>query len=106
MLTDTKIRAAKPTEKPYKLADGEGLYLLINPDGGRWAAQGHQQQAPGNDARYHPDAAGPFALSGVFEPAHDDAYKDHVVDSQHDLQDHKDDKTDDTFGCKKMLHAY
>ena len=36
MLTDTKIRAAKPTEKPYKLADGEGLYLLINPDGGRW----------------------------------------------------------------------
>lgn len=36
MLTDAKIRAAKPTEKPYKLSDGEGLYLLINPDGGRW----------------------------------------------------------------------
>lgn len=35
MLTDAKIRAAKPTEKPYKLADGEGLYLLITPTGAR-----------------------------------------------------------------------
>ncbi len=35
MLTDAKIRAAKATEKPYKLADGEGLYLLINPNGSR-----------------------------------------------------------------------
>lgn len=35
-LTDTAIKAAKPREKPYKLFDGEGLYLLINPDGSRW----------------------------------------------------------------------
>ena len=35
-LTDTEIRAAKPLEKPYKLFDGGGLYLLINPDGSRW----------------------------------------------------------------------
>jgi integrase len=35
-LADTEIRAAKPTEKPYKLYDGGGLYLLINPDGSRW----------------------------------------------------------------------
>lgn len=35
-LTDAAIRAAKPTEKPRKLFDGGGLYLLINPDGSRW----------------------------------------------------------------------
>ncbi|MBM4219086.1 MAG: DUF4102 domain-containing protein [Gammaproteobacteria bacterium] len=35
-LTDAEIRAAKPTEKPYKLFDGGGLYLLVNPDGSRW----------------------------------------------------------------------
>ena len=35
MLTDTKIKASKPSEKPYKLADGEGLYLYITPTGAR-----------------------------------------------------------------------
>ena len=35
-LTDAEIRAAKPSEKPRKLFDGGGLYLLINPDGSRW----------------------------------------------------------------------
>jgi integrase len=35
-LTDTKIRAIKPTEKPVKLFDGGGLYLLVNPNGSRW----------------------------------------------------------------------
>ena len=35
-LTDAEIRASKPSEKPYKLFDGGGLYLLINPDGSRW----------------------------------------------------------------------
>lgn len=28
MLNDTAIRHAKPNEKPYKLYDGDGLYLL------------------------------------------------------------------------------
>lgn len=32
-LTDTAIRNAKPKAKPYKLTDGEGLYLLVNPNG-------------------------------------------------------------------------
>lgn len=34
-LTDSAIKTAKPKEKPYKLADGLGLYLLINPNGSR-----------------------------------------------------------------------
>ena len=31
-LTDTKLRNAKPREKPYKLADGGGLYVEIYPN--------------------------------------------------------------------------
>ena len=36
MLTEAAIRAAKPRQKPYKLPDGRGLHLLIDPSGGRW----------------------------------------------------------------------
>jgi len=35
-LTDTAIRNAKPGEKPYKLSDEKGLFLLINPNGSKW----------------------------------------------------------------------
>ena len=31
LLSETKIRAAKPTDKPYKLRDERGLYLLVTP---------------------------------------------------------------------------
>lgn len=34
-LTDTAIRSAKPTDKPYKLFDGGGLFLLVKPGGSR-----------------------------------------------------------------------
>lgn len=35
-LTDPIIKAAKPKEKPYKLPDGQGLILLIQPNGSKW----------------------------------------------------------------------
>ena len=35
-LTDTAIRSLTTREKPYKLFDGRGLYLLVQPSGGRW----------------------------------------------------------------------
>jgi len=35
-LSDVAVRNAKGREKPYKLTDGEGLYLLVKPDGGRY----------------------------------------------------------------------
>ena len=35
-LTDTKIRAAKPADKPYRLSDEKGLYLEITSAGGRY----------------------------------------------------------------------
>ena len=35
VLSDAKIRALKPKEKPYKQADFDGLFLLINPGGSK-----------------------------------------------------------------------
>jgi hypothetical protein len=35
-LTDIKVRTAKPEGKPYKLSDGGGLFLLVQPTGGKW----------------------------------------------------------------------
>lgn len=35
-LTDTAIRNAKAAEKPVKLTDGGGLYLLLQPSGAKW----------------------------------------------------------------------
>jgi len=35
-LTDTAIRTAKPTDKPYKLSDEKGLFLLIQPNGAKY----------------------------------------------------------------------
>lgn len=35
-LTATEVKQAKPQEKPYKLADGGGLHLLVKPNGSRY----------------------------------------------------------------------
>ncbi len=35
MLTDTKIRAAKPQATPYRMADAGGLFLYVSPAGGK-----------------------------------------------------------------------
>jgi len=35
-LTDTAVRNAKPSEIPYKISDGDGLYLLVNAIGKYW----------------------------------------------------------------------
>ena len=34
-LYDAKIRSIKPSDKPFKLTDSQGLYLLVNPGGSR-----------------------------------------------------------------------
>ena len=34
-LSDAKIRSIKPSDKPFKLTDSQGLYLLVNPGGSR-----------------------------------------------------------------------
>lgn len=35
-LSDTQCRTAKPKESAYKLSDEKGLFLIINPNGGKW----------------------------------------------------------------------
>nr|WP_082626384.1 Arm DNA-binding domain-containing protein [Thalassovita autumnalis] len=35
VLSDARIRALKPKEKPYKQTDFDGLYLLIKPNGSK-----------------------------------------------------------------------
>jgi len=35
-LTDLSCKNAKPKEKPYKLADSQGLFLLVSPNGSRY----------------------------------------------------------------------
>ncbi len=35
-ITDTAVRNAKTVDKPVKLYDGLGLFVLINPAGGKW----------------------------------------------------------------------
>ncbi|MGQ8929756.1 tyrosine-type recombinase/integrase [Klebsiella pneumoniae] len=35
-LTDIKVRTVKPADKPFKLTDGEGMHLLVNPNGSKY----------------------------------------------------------------------
>ena len=41
-LTDIQPRTAKPKEKPYKLSDGGGLHLLVNPNGSKYWRMGYR----------------------------------------------------------------
>ena len=36
MLTETRIRAAKPSDRQYRLADAGGLYMQVETSGGRY----------------------------------------------------------------------
>ena len=36
MLTDTALKALKPRQKPYKKSDGQGLFVIVRPDGALW----------------------------------------------------------------------
>jgi integrase len=82
LLTDAKVRNAKPREKPYKLPDGGGLLLLVEPHGAkkwRWRfrlANKENLFAVGlypimglADARKARDAARALVAKGI-NPAH------------------------------------
>lgn len=36
MLTDTKCKNSQAKDKPYKLVDEKGMFLLINPNGSKY----------------------------------------------------------------------
>lgn len=77
-LTDTTVRTIKPAEKPKKLFDGGGLFLLVTPTGGKlWRlkyrfggiekllALGAYPQTSLADARQKRDQASALMLNGV-----------------------------------------
>ncbi len=81
-LTDAKIRNTKPTEKPIKIADANGLYLEVKPSGSklwryRYRIGGKENvyaigKYPGiglADARTERDAAKKLVKQGI-HPAH------------------------------------
>jgi integrase len=80
-LSDTAIRNIKAKDKPQKLADGGGLYLLLNPSGARWwrlkyrfggkeklLSLGTYPDTGLKDAREKRDAARKLLASGI-DPA-------------------------------------
>ncbi|MEN9896544.1 MAG: hypothetical protein RLZZ66_193 [Pseudomonadota bacterium] len=36
LLTDTKIKNSSASDKPIRLSDGDGVFLIVNPNGGKW----------------------------------------------------------------------
>jgi integrase len=77
-LTDAKVRTIKPAEKPQKLFDGGGLFLLVTPTGGKlWRlkyrfggiekllAIGAYPQTSLVEARQKRDQASALILNGV-----------------------------------------
>ena len=87
-LSDTTIRKTKPADKPRKLADGAGLYLLLNPNGSRWwrfkyrrlgkeklLSLGTYPDTGLADAREKRDAARKLLASGIDPSEHRKATK-------------------------------
>ncbi len=77
-LTDPKIRNAKAKEKPYKLTDGKGLFLLVNKKGVKYwrlkyrflgvektLALGVYPEVSLKDARLATDDARKLPVSGI-----------------------------------------
>ena len=82
-LTDTLIRSAKPAEKPTKLFDEKGLFLLVQPSGGKlWRLKyrfngkenkltlGQYPEVSLKDARKRRDEARKLLADGIDPSAH------------------------------------
>jgi integrase len=92
-LTDTRIRNAKPEDKPTRLFDERGLYLEVSPAGGKWwrlkyrfggqekrLSLGVYPQVTLKDARERRDAARKLLGDGVDPSEHRKATKAASVD--------------------------
>uniref|UniRef100_UPI00313E0B22 tyrosine-type recombinase/integrase n=1 Tax=Pseudoduganella sp. OTU4001 TaxID=3043854 RepID=UPI00313E0B22 len=54
-LTDILVKSAKPREKPYKLFDGDGMYLDVSPIGSRiWRFKFRQANGKENTLTFGP----------------------------------------------------
>ncbi|MCF7994706.1 MAG: integrase arm-type DNA-binding domain-containing protein [Chromatiaceae bacterium] len=83
VLSDITIRKAAPREKPYKIADGLGLFVQIQPSGGKWwrlkyrfrgkeklLALGTYPQVSLSEARTKRDEARKLLADGIDPSAH------------------------------------
>lgn len=60
-LTDTAVRNSKPREKPYKLGDRDGLYLLVQPGGAKlWRFKYRLDARPDGRKKEHLYAIGQY----------------------------------------------
>jgi hypothetical protein len=67
-LSDAKVRNAKVQSRPYKIADGEGLFLLVAPTGSKyWRFRYFFHGNPHNAL----PTRRPFAEIGCVETLHD-----------------------------------
>lgn len=65
-LTRLQIRSAKPAEKPYKLADGGGLYIEVTPaDGKHWRMK--YRRPSGKEGKLHFGAFPAVSISDARE---------------------------------------
>lgn len=88
MLQDIEARKAKPKDKPYKLADERGLYLLVAPNGSRLWRMNYRHEGKQRtlsfgvypdislaDARARRDDARKLLAQGIDPGAHKQAAK-------------------------------
>ena len=70
-LKDTNCRNAKPQDKPYRLYDEQGLYLEVQPNGGRYWRLKYRfsWHGPVGGQRLNGSDYGPYLDRVGFEPA-------------------------------------
>jgi len=88
-LSDTKIKSAKPRDKKYKMLDGEGLFLVVAPNGSKYwrlryydkgkekeVALGIYPALPLSDARKEKDKFRALIKNGIDPITHKQTQKD------------------------------
>ncbi len=69
-LTDKQARSAKPSDKPYKLVDTLGLYLLVKPNDFRiwYFKYRFEEKSPGYHSVLIPKPHSPLSAKNAMPP--------------------------------------
>jgi integrase len=76
-LNDLKVRTSKPKEKPYKLSDADGLYLLVTEKGHRWWRFRLKGALPQPGEKHHAAITDPKEVAPLLRAI--DGYQGHFV---------------------------